>query len=846
MQHTSIEDKLNALFREPSRHRKLVLWYDDQGSFADDMVSLHLERAEIICLNGHNAISSKRRILREQKDTNFLIYAPFPKPAADDETNHFLDISFYATPFYADALYDLCEAYEIPKDLKPILAEEGAFWQRENNAKKVQALGLAAYTEETLRRAVMAVLCRVKSIQIDEIMRAILRIRQFGSDENRFLQAFQKARVLDAFWQDVSQTYGYVWAADGQPSLTEFMLHCVYSYWTQTVGDLPAAWRPSCQPNTAAAVFLANVMAHQSERPWVDDILARIGAHLDIAKIIKTKEMAPFFQCDLFPAIDEACIRQFSLLLTTSPRDFSTQELGCIQFRETTAHYAVTYSSYYKAIEYAQKLGQAIRECEADWHVTTTGEEMMQAYMSAWCDVDWYYRKFYAHYDQVERLELLGDLQQAVEQAYVHRYVEPLSQKWGQELRSYTGYADLPGQKQETFFDWYVRPKKDMVAVIISDALRYECGKELATRMADDPNMTPKLDGMVANVPTYTQLGMASLLPHQELTIEVKNTLAQADCDGASTVGAARREAILRRAEPAAKVMKLDDILQASRQSLRQELNGVRLLYVYHDAIDSTGDSAKTEDKVFAAATQGMEEILRCIRKLAVDKSIVHFLVTADHGFLYRRSSIPVYTKVQAQRQDGELYRNKRYILSAQPLQQSGVIAWPLTHLQRQEYVNIPVGCDIFSVPGGGQHFVHGGLTLQELIVPVITLKYTKYKVMTNKVSVKWYSPQARLTASHNYLKFIQEEYVTDTQLPRTVQVCIEDAEGHLLSNEVTIIADRTTTNAADRIYTEKLMLPERSYANVPAFLVIRDADEGTEVGRYDIQLDILAKTWSL
>lgn len=841
-----IQEKLNAIFQEPSRHRKLVLWYDDNGDFASTITSLSLADADIVCLNGHNAVSSKYRILCEEKEKNFLIYAPFKRPEKDDETNHFLDISFYAIPFYADALYDLCEAYGIPKELKPVLAEEGRFWHAEGNAKKVQALGLMTYTAQSLRRAVMAVLGNVKTTQLDEIVKAVLRLDEFDSDANGLLKKFRHAHVEEAFWHDVSVEYGYVCSDDRTPNLTDFMLHCVASYWAQKVCDVPTSWPMSCQPNTTAAVFLSNLLAHEGERPWLDAVLQRISRHLGVRQWAEKADWVSYGLCDLFTDLDEVCIRQASRLVATSPREFNEKELKVLHFRETTAHYGETYFHYYKAIEYAAALGTSLREYESEVTMTHTVEEMMRQYTSSWCNVDVYYRKFYEHFDVCADWELLGALPQAVEEAYVQRYVEPLASRWGQCLKKLPNYLALPGMKQADFFSWYVKPKKDMVAVIISDALRYECGKELYHRMDEDPNMTPKLDAMIANVPTYTQLGMASLLPPGRLMVQVKSGMLQALQNGRSTVGSAHREVILQEQEPKAKVMRLDEVVQSSRAALRQALKDVRVLYVYHDAVDSTGDNMKTEDKVFMAATQGMEDIIRCVKKLAVDKSIVHFFVTADHGFLYRRSDVPTYMKMARHQAGAELYRNKRFLISSEPIRADGVISWPLTQLGQDEYVQFPVGCDIFSLPGGGQHFVHGGVTLQELVVPVISIKYTKQKVDTAKVTVKWYSPQTRLTALHNYLTFIQEEGVTDTKLARTVTVVIEDEAGQVLSNEVTIIANRVETNAVDRLYTEKLMLRDQSYANVPASLVIRDADDGTELARYEVQIDVLMKPWTL
>lgn len=43
-------------------------------------------------------------------------------------------------------------------------------------------------------------------------------------------------------------------------------------------------------------------------------------------------------------------------------------------------------------------------------------------------------------------------------------------------------------------------------------------------------------------------------------------------------------------------------------------------------------------------------------------------------------------------------------------------------------------GVDVFKAQGGGQNYVHGGASLQEMILPVITLKTAKGKVDTNTV----------------------------------------------------------------------------------------------------------------
>lgn len=80
--------------------------------------------------------------------------------------------------------------------------------------------------------------------------------------------------------------------------------------------------------------------------------------------------------------------------------------------------------------------------------------------------------------------------------------------------------TDLP--KQEDFYRHYLRgyDGKQRVIVIISDAFRYECAKELFGRLELDEKCTPKMECMLSCLPSVTSVGMASLLPHKEMQVD--------------------------------------------------------------------------------------------------------------------------------------------------------------------------------------------------------------------------------------------------------------------------------------------------------------------------------------
>jgi hypothetical protein len=86
-----IIDRLNEEFTGDTR--KLVFWYDDKADFAEDIDSVELKNAKILKLEPGNQFATKYFLERQDKTTNYLIYAPFPKP--DVRENHLEDTMLY-------------------------------------------------------------------------------------------------------------------------------------------------------------------------------------------------------------------------------------------------------------------------------------------------------------------------------------------------------------------------------------------------------------------------------------------------------------------------------------------------------------------------------------------------------------------------------------------------------------------------------------------------------------------------------------------------------------------------------------------------------------------------------
>ena len=158
---------------------------------------------------------------------------------------------------------------------------------------------------------------------------------------------------------------------------------------------------------------------------------------------------------------------------------------------------------------------------------------------SAW-QVDTAYRKFYLNYGKIDRTQEIEKLQSLVEKVYTNYFLDPLAVRWCQSLSH--DLTSFQTERQTHFYSKNVSGTRERVVVFISDAMRYEVGQQLFETLTMDAKCSAKLTPAVSTVPSYTQLGMAALLPHVSLELQPDSTVTIL---GKKTVGTAAREAIL-------------------------------------------------------------------------------------------------------------------------------------------------------------------------------------------------------------------------------------------------------------------------------------------------------------
>ena len=151
---------------------------------------------------------------------------------------------------------------------------------------------------------------------------------------------------------------------------------------------------------------------------------------------------------------------------------------------------------------------------------------------------------------------------------------------------------------------------------------------------------------------------------------------------------------------------------------------------------------------------------------------------------------------------------------------------------------------------GGGMNFVHGGISLQEMVVPVIEYHYlrndsmeykrNKQKYDTKPVTVNLLSANRKISNMIFSLNFYQKDAVSTNREAATYQVYFTDEDGKQISDIQKIIADKTSDNGAERTFRCQFNLKSLKYSNTATYYLVIADEQGLQMPqREPFQIDI-------
>ncbi|WP_110934503.1 BREX-1 system phosphatase PglZ type A [Paenibacillus bouchesdurhonensis] len=844
MNMTQIETALQDIFNEPLKdgeQRKIVFWADKDEEFIEEIERLTMDGVKIQTLTDRNQFYLKHLLEEEDLVSSYLIYTNLELGTED---NWLMDTVLYSKTFYADRVSLILSELRIDPSLRATVKKHERFFNNKERFRKFQAYAIESYTEETIELAIMSALCGMRTLDFEAVLRAVL-MDTLDDADNKYLSLMERFFDISVFWSYVANHYGY---ERETKTLKTLFIHLAVTAFSHSVSE---TYLTSVQDFIAkrgkanALVFVDHWMHHKADFAKFDHYAEMVEQEIQLSSLLQTVPMDEFKQADTFPYIDRAIIIYISNSLMEKLEDY--EDYTKLIMLRRAKHFYNNYASVYEALYYTVKMHEFYKEYREG---IPQGQaiDVYEAYRKHYYTMDTYYRKFYVAYDQESNHELLKKLKELVEHLYTHWFMGELSSHWSQAVKSgMTTDWSLPGvQQQQRFYSSIVTPhirEGERVFVIISDAMRYEVAVELAERLNSETIGVCEVQTMLGVVPSVTKLGMAALLPHRSIDFDESGRVF---VDGKDSAGLENRKKMIESRVEESIAVHFQDVLAMNKTGRRETFKGKKLVYLYHDTIDAMGDKASTEIYTFNAVETALNQLYDLVKIIRDDLSGTNIYITADHGFLYQRDALEESDKISNELRD-TVEVKRRYVLSKEKHDIAGQLAIDLSSVIKNEQqltAYVPNGTIRNRMQGTGVNFVHGGASLQEVVIPLLAFKNKRAgqrgSQAIQKVDIRLTSTLRRVTNSIFNLDFFQTEKVADKTIARTVVIYMADDNGNVLSNEETVIGDRSFDHPADRTFKLQFVLRSMNYdRNKHYYLVIKDTETGVVIDKVPFSINL-------
>jgi uncharacterized protein (TIGR02687 family) len=773
-------------------NRRVVFWHDPDGQYATDLDRLDLSHVQTIRV-ANNELSVKSRLLHDEPTGKFLVYRSGPVPNGTGDW--LLDLELAYGVFTADRAALVAQDLGLAsRDIDDVVQAQEKFFNASKRVESLKALLSPDDDAAKLRAKISAVVLGQREHSLLEITRTLLTENAKGAHAK--YDALVDFGLDDFYWRGVASIYGY---KSVSPSIDDLVL---WTFIKATEGF--KSDRPGGLQNIQ--LDFASLRNDRRSQEAMATLAKRAARDLDYTSKIEDASFRDLVALDLFEETDQKIISDLARCVaeqTVTPREVT----DVVRARQSSI-WIDNYKQLYTAVASASELLAELASLNLGMQSFDDG---LERYRREWFRIDQLYRQFVYAARTAEYPKPLEALREQVEKRYINKFVYELGNAWQQQVDQVDKWRSTVLRPQTAFYSRYVEPlvrdgdKK--AVVIISDALRYEVADELGSLIRQEDRFDANLESVLGVLPGYTQLGMAALLPHSTLkhSADAKTVLS----DNQPTNSTALRSKILEGVGGSA--ILAEDFKALNAEERRELYKANRVLYVYHNRIDATGDKPGTERQVFEAVADTLRDIVDLVKKLA-SANATNIFITADHGFLFQDEALAdtFFLSTQPQGDDVKVV-NRRFVLGRGLKVDNAFVTFAAAQLGLQSdlEVQIPKSIHRLRLAGGGSRYVHGGTTLQEVVVPVLAVN-KKRRSDTRLVNVEVWPESDKITTGQVVVRLFQSEPVSDKVQPRELRAGLYVGET-LLSNLVDLTFDQTSADMRDRYQNARMLLSQES-----------------------------------
>ena len=853
MDSEKVIQDLNQRFAQPLPEfykRRIIFWCDEEREFEDKLDEIALHDAKLIALTGTNYFAVKKLLGVEDTTGNYVVYCPLSYEKPEDDW--LLDIRLYSEEYRADLISNWMDEMGLPQTaaLRKQVKEYRKFFKATVRREKIAKQKNIPSVPRQLDMAVMGALAGIIDVTPYPIIKKVL-CAGLDTETNSLYCDFVDYGIDKAFWDMVQKGTGYM--AD-DPNLGHLVAHILLTSATRTMqpGYL-LKWKDFLsEAHQAYCYDFVSEWLHGTDSAQLREIVIRTEEELKLPEHFMKLEVTDLVNTETFPCIHELILIKLMTEIADSIIDVNIIR-ETVEKRRTCVWYEEV-KDFYEGILQIANMQDFFKEHTTGFH-SAQAVKVWKEYITEYYKMDTYYRLFHRSYGRSLKTyhaklhDLFSHVMEKAEGLYKNWFLGQLGENWSkvcaEEMERYGKILEVP--QQTDFYQSKVKNADNRVFVIISDALRYEVAADLAEQLRRETKSQVDLSSMQGIFPTITKFGMAALLPHEKLSVKFQGNIVDVFADGKSTESN-DRDRILKSDREDSVALKYTDLVTAKRSERSEWVKSKNVVYIYHDTIDEASHTSDT--LVFPACDDAIEELKNIVRIITSDFGGTNIMITADHGFLYTYSPLNEDDKAdKAGFKNRIVEYGRRYAIMMKDSKPE--------YLQYVKFLDGNTDYEAYApkenvrikMNGGGLNYVHGGISLQELCVPLIEYHFLRKQSKEYQRNKEAYDTKpvevSLLSATHKIsnmifsLNFYQKEAVGDNRAGAVYQVYFTDGKGKQISDVQKIIADKTSENGQERTFRCSFNLKSLKYDNKEIYYLVI-AEEGGEIkAQEEFQIDI-------
>lgn len=804
-----LSEKITSYFQKHPNLRVLFFFDPDKES-EQEVEQLSPDGYKVVHYT-HNAFSLKLKFHDEWLNEKIFLYLPIKRPETQEEYLQFplLDLLVANRELRLDDVGAFMDEFKLRANHRSLVRK----YIRELKYNTIQSVAAnilrpGYFEEKALIQALISAFLRFTKVENKELLLAkMLTLGLDGekSELNRFQNKINSNHLIDTLDNWMQECFGEKLEEISEERLKYFTAKLKYNL--ITAGIEPEKKDPYLPLKVLDPFLLNNLITLKDQATFNPTLrikfleaLEQLGTQVHEHKLVEIYGVHAGYSW-----LNKALVKE---LQAAAVKKMSTDPLAEIALLEHLYTWEGMEQNILHVNNFLFHTAHTLQKIKkASNIVLDYPKDYIERYTSEWYKIDTGYRKAVLAWSKADfssdiHIELYKNTRDSLETAYMD-FLNKSNREWLKCLSSKNfNYSKLEIPLQYNFYEENIAPLDQKVAVVISDALRYEVAAELMQEIQKETKSEIHLNSCLASIPSNTAVGMTNLLPGKEMKMEDSKILVEG-------IPSPNREQILQKANSDSQVITYTRLLDIDEKEARSIFKS-RVVYVYHDVIDAIGHKRPTEKQTFdMVESTALTELAKLVKHIHSTLAVAKVFVTADHGFIYNDYGIKEKEFDPPIPGDSNLetFKNRFGLLKEKQELESGycIPFNAVNKIKSEGYVIIPDGVNRYHRQGAGTRFVHGGGSLQELVVPVIESRKRSVKSI-QKVMPLLLSQKLTVVSNTLKLQLLQENPISNTEIERTMMVGLYDGND-LVSNLEEITMKQASEQPSQRIYTVSLVL---------------------------------------